>query len=117
MGSIVEALCPCGFSSGSFFLGSGMLGPPTRCAMPALCRNCRRIGAHDFLGKRPRCSACRGPVEWCAVEASPDRDPDEAPPVFDWTVEGRTFVLSDVDYRCPACDQTTMRFLQAGCWD
>ncbi len=117
MGSIVEAQCPCGFTSEAFFLGSGMDGASTRCAMPALCPRCRRIGAHNIGSKRPRCGVCRGPVRGYAIEGNPARDPDAAAPVFDWNADGRTFVLPDAGYRCPECDQLTMRFFACGCWD
>lgn len=118
MGSIVEGSCPCGYESGSLFLGSGLDRADSVLRLPAICGHCRGIVAVDLNSAARECPACggtdlkalgrlhshRGGLRRLAMK------PPDIVAIGRWT-------LPDVAYRCPECGEQTLRFVMAGAWD
>ena len=117
MGSIVKALCGCGYEK-EMHLGGGMRNFTTHCNFPFLCPHCAIMFEGNLSRKSIPCSRCK------ATNGIP-YDSDLAcrrkgKKVFDWDIEdqiGRRLELTDGDYLCPGCGKFTMTFVDVGCWD
>jgi hypothetical protein len=119
MGSSVEAICECGYST-STLIGGGMMSFQTTCYFPCLCEHCRNIVPVNLLAPEPRCPQCD------ATKIKPYDDPRLAESrgqeiVAEWNMggeQGRTLTLTDGAYLCPRCNRVALRFTDGGlCWD
>jgi len=50
MGTIIEATCECGYSSGEIWQGAGMLTFTTQDMEPAFCEKCRKVIVLNYMG-------------------------------------------------------------------
>jgi Zn finger protein HypA/HybF involved in hydrogenase expression len=118
MGSFINASCQCGLEVG-IMLGGGFRNFTTVAYFPCICEKCRNVVQANMFSKRKRCPRCRGRVTPYDDPALSVLDGSERI-IEDWNVEdtiGRILVLTDGGYRCPQCDQMTLHFRGAGCWD
>ena len=119
MGLEVTAKCQCGVDT-SVLIGGGLSDFMTVCYFPCLCESCRAVVAVNLLAKQRQCPECKSSkvipyddqtLSECAGENV----------VADWNMEeelGRTLKLTDGNYKCPRCEQMTLRFADSGlCWD
>lgn len=139
MGSILNATCPCGFSSGGL-VGGGFMSFQTYCGAPAICESCGAFNFLNYLEDDPRCEQCGGTVRFYndpelqeqadspgALDSMTPAERSERIdwlcepkyPIFSWNLENERgpFVLPDVGYLCPSCRRKTMRFEGIGAWD
>jgi len=119
MGSQVTATCQCGMDT-SIMIGGGMRNFMTTCYFPCLCEHCRTVVQVNLLAKQKRCPQCK------TTNVIPYDDPTLSESaggrtVASWNIQeqlGRKLNLTDGNYRCPQCDQMTLRFTDSGlCWD
>ena len=119
MGTQVTATCQCGVDT-IIMIGGGMRNFMTTCYFPCLCEHCRTVVQVNLLAKQKRCPQCK------TTKVIPYDDPTLSEcaggrTVTSWNMEeqlGRELNLTDGNYRCPQCDQMTLRFTDSGlCWD
>lgn len=119
MGSQVIAMCPCGLYA-EILIGGGMMDFETTCYYPAVCEHCHRLVQIDVLEDGPECPECG------ATDPIPYDDPRlQARPGGHVAEEWRPgdaacgrVVLTEGEYRCPACGQMTLTFTDSGLvWD
>ena len=119
MGTQVTATCQCGVDT-IIMIGGGMRNFMTTCYFPCLCEHCRTVVQVNLLAKQKRCPRCKTP------NVIPYDDPTLSESaggrtVASWNIQeqlGRKLNLTDGNYRCPQCDQMTLRFTDSGlCWD
>ncbi len=116
MGTIIEATCECGYSSGEIWQGAGMLTFTTQDMEPAFCEKCRKVIVLNYMEDDPRCpSECEGEPRFYndpSLQKIPDDRQTERS-----TIQWRNFFLPDVNYLCPRCREMKMRFRGVGDWD
>lgn len=130
MGTILCAECACGFCQGDIAAGGGMWDYGTILNAPALCRACGELLALNYLEGEHHCPKCGGKVTFYNDPLLQDRtgfDSENGCNTFEWNVcntfewnsrkSEECFVLPDVAYLCPRCNEKNMRFTQMGCWD
>jgi hypothetical protein len=121
MGTMVQALCQCGFESGILGFGGGWSNFTTYCGAPALCQACGALQVANYLDESSRCARCGGPVVYYddpRLWANADDTPADSSHFSLWNLEGgRVFRLPDTHCLCPKCGQMTLRFMDIGCWD
>jgi Zn finger protein HypA/HybF involved in hydrogenase expression len=119
MGTQVTATCQCGVDT-IIMIGGGMRNFMTTCYFPCLCEHCRTVVQVNLLAKQKRCPQCK------TTNVIPYDDPTLSESaggrtVASWNIQeqlGRKLNLTDGNYRCPQCDQMTLRFTDSGlCWD
>lgn len=116
MGTILEAFCECGYSSGEIWQGGGMPTFTTRDMEPAFCEKCSKVIVLNYMKEDPRCpSPCKGKPTFYN-DPSLQKIPDDRKPERS-TIQWGEFFLPDVDYLCPRCHEMKMRFHEMGCWD
>ena len=121
MGTIITARCRCGFYSGDFHVGGGMMNFKEVCHAPAICEKCKNFLVANYLRKCARCPECGAEVTFYNEPRL--RDQAEVskgkPAVFSWNTGGGkgVFELPDAYYLCPGCGEKKMRFIEQGCWD
>jgi hypothetical protein len=122
MGTILVASCSCGFASGDFFAGGGMLNFTTYCGAPALCEACGAFSILNYLDANPSCSQCSGSVRFYndpALQTPLDPAAPARREIFSWQAGGEygVFQLPHTPYRCPQCHELRMTFTEVGMWD
>ena len=119
VGTMIAANCPCGYENDELAIGGGMLTFMEHCAAPALCTSCREVVTIDLMDRNAACPNCGG-------APTPYDDPSlrAAQIAYDgsaiaWNLpDGRSFALDHQGaYTCPRCLQTTMSFIDVGCFD
>ncbi len=118
MGSMIQAICKCGFQSECICAGGGFLNFVHTCTAPALCIYCNILVEKNYLKKFSKCPRCRKKVVFYDDESLRD-SVESSNVVFSWRIDDEKgeFVLPDVNYLCPECGEKAMRFVHAGCWD
>lgn len=119
MGLQVTATCQCGVDT-RIMIGGGMRNFMTTCYFPCLCEHCGAVVQVNLLAEQKRCPRCK------TTKIIPYDDPALSEDagghiVASWNVEdqlGRNLNLTDGNYRCPHCEQMTLRFKDSGFrWD
>ena len=111
MGSSVMAICPCGVEA-EIMIGGGMMNHETCCLFPCCCDNCNSLIETNVL-KKLRCPNCR------SVKLFPYTDPRLMGEKGEYeVVQWGDRTLTNGTYKCPKCEQMTLRF-SPGCinWD
>lgn len=121
MGSIIKAVCKCGFESGDIFAGGGFQNFQTTCMAPAICLNCRKLLIKNYTKEHEKCPDCGREVTFYndpqvqtqTNESKKTRD------IFSWHTndEREDFQLPDTQYLCPKCGKMTLTFILIGNWD
>lgn len=114
MGLMVEAQCPCGYTSGTLFVGCGYFDSPTLNKEPAYCPQCKRLVLRNYSKLRQKCRKCSTILLWYN-DPQMYRKKDE--PHTDQFSGCDDFLLPDALFLCPNCGNMTMKFICTGCWD
>lgn len=122
MGSIIKAICECGFESGDIFAGGGFLNFQTICSAPAICLNCNRFLIKNYMKKYSKCPVCWKKVTFYndpSVQIQINESYKKSDNVFSWHVndEKGEFRLPNTRYLCPKCGKMTLKFEKVGNWD
>ena len=113
MGTMVEAVCACGYSSGVMALGGGRSNHLTHCGFPCYCSACKSLFKADMYADEVACPNCD------TSTVLPYDDPSLAPTgdvvdeIFSWNTAvklGRELILHDGKYFCARCDSFSLRF-------
>jgi hypothetical protein len=126
MGTLLAAVCECGYSQPRLAFGEGWAGFQEHCRVPARCDACREVVLVDYLGGRIpdagavdrdsfTCPSCAGRVVVCA-EFRPDPPPAQ-PGGMTWKVPGGQLILPTSGNLCPACGSSTLSFETTGMFD
>jgi hypothetical protein len=71
MGSIINAICKCGFEAKDCFIGVGVNYPNDLWnPEPAICFHCSRFQISNYKSKSPRCSICSKKIVFYRDEIS-----------------------------------------------
>jgi hypothetical protein len=121
VGQMMQATCPCGFTSDEMLIGGGMQNYGSYCLMPAACVQCKTIIAADYFGEpEPTCGTCgtplffyieRQPQRRSAVTDDPVTETADAGRHREWVSPAEDSCL------CPACGENTLNFAMTGLWD
>jgi predicted RNA-binding Zn-ribbon protein involved in translation (DUF1610 family) len=124
MGSIIKAVCECGFSSPHIYAGGGFLDFRTSCKVPAICYKCDDIVVVNYLRASVNCPKCGEEVIFyndpsLRKESTGAEGETELDAVFSWRMPhtGKSFCLPATQYLCPKCGKMTLKFYQVGNWD
>ena len=114
MGSIIKAICQCGFESEDIYAGGGMADFMTRLSAPAYCKKCHSLVVSNYLSKRSRCPKCRGRVIFYNNKELQISENQEE--VFSWAIsnEEDVFRLPKTLYLCPRCGKMKLEFHDIG---
>jgi len=120
MGSMINAICDCGFQSGTIMVGGGMLNFDTVCYAPAICLRFNIFLVKNYLKKYSKCPKCRKKVVFYnnpIVQEKLKRNENRYNDIFSWRLEKSEFQLLDLNYLCPECGKMSLRFVREGHWD
>ena len=113
MGTMVEAVCGCGYSSGVMALGGGRSNHLTSCGFPCYCKACKSLFKANMFDPDVSCPNCGTssvvPYDDLSL-ALTDGVVDE---IFSWNTSdtlGRELKLYDGKYFCPGCDHFSLMF-------
>lgn len=118
-GTMVEARCECGYQSGAMLLFGGRANFTTVCMFPAYCAGVKQVFTVNMYQNPPANPLCHGAAPMPYDHPSLIGEVGKGI-VASWNTErklGRTLVLTNGAYLCPACGQKRMRFFPAGMWD
>ena len=121
MGTIIKAICKCGFESKDILAGGGFSNFQTTCMAPAICLNCRKFLVKNYKEKDENCPTCGKKVVFYNDPSLQIRikEPTKARVIFSWRIsdDGKDFRLPDTLYLCPECGEMTLTFVEGGFWD
>ncbi|MBN2106058.1 MAG: hypothetical protein JW832_01425 [Deltaproteobacteria bacterium] len=107
MGSIIKALCSCGFET-EFFGGSLRSDQQSVCMAPALCAGCGNLQTVNYLEKDCHCPVCRATVVFYNDPALQAEQVSSGPQPED-------FVLPRSACLCPSCGCFSLHFEPLSC--
>lgn len=114
MGLMIEAKCPCGYTTRTLFVGSGFSDSPSMNKEPAYCAHCKRLVLVNYSKPHQKCRKCSTPLIWyndpTMYQKRGDNSTDET---YSWD----DFLLPNALFLCPGCGNMTMEFINVGCWD
>jgi len=121
MGTIIKAICKCGFESEDIFAGGGFSNFQNTCTAPAICINCKRFLIKNYKKKHERCSDCGKEVTFYndpSVRTQIDES-EKSGDIFSWPIDDQRgdFKLPNTRYLCPKCGKMTLEFAVVGNWD
>jgi len=121
MGSIIKAICKCGFESEDIFAGGGFRNFQTTCTAPAICLNCQRFLIKNYMKKHGKCPDCGKEVTFYNDPSVQTQMNESEKPrdIFSWHIsdERGDFQLPNTRYLCPKCGKMTLIFILIGNWD
>ena len=109
MGTMLQAVCRCGYEKG-FCQGGGMADFDEVDKEPAYCPLCRELVVVNHMGKRPLCPGCRHKITFY-------NDPSLASGEEVEKIQWGEFWLPARGCLCPKCGEMTLEFVQRGCYD
>tara|TARA_B100000315_G_C14547437_1_gene573961 strand:+ start:544 stop:900 length:357 start_codon:yes stop_codon:yes gene_type:complete len=118
MGSIVNAVCKCGYEK-ELFIGGGMSNFETVCHFPSYCQNCNDLVQTNLYEKTVKCPQCKS-EKVVAYDQKELISKLGMKVVCCWnTFEelGRVIALTNGNYLCPSCSNNRLKFYKAGNWD
>ena len=113
MGTMVKAVCGCGYSSEVMALGGGRSNHLTSCGFPCCCKACKSLFKANMYDPDVSCPHCY------TSSVVPYDDPSLAvtggveDEIFSWNTSdrlGRDLQLHDGVYFCPSCSESGLRF-------
>lgn len=119
MGSEVAARCQCGLET-YILVGGGMADCIGTCYFPCFCESCHNVVQVNVLAEEKQCPQCK------TNNVIPYDDPSLSQrsgrlTVVSWDMKqqlGRDLALTNGRYRCPQCNQMTLRFTDSRLyWD
>jgi len=110
MGSIIRAVCECGYDSGDIYQGGGFLNFMKEDIEPAYCRKCKKLVIANHMLKHPKCPDCKGKIVFYDNQELWSEDSKLG---YCW---GNVVIPFDKCF-CPQCGKKTMKFQDVGLWD
>jgi len=113
MGTMVKAVCGCGYSSEVMALGGGRSNHLTSCGFPCCCKACKSLFKANMYDPDVSCPHCY------TSSVVPYDDPSLAltggvvDEIFSWNTSdrlGRELKIHDGKYFCPSCDNFFLMF-------
>jgi hypothetical protein len=113
MGTMVKAVCGCGYSSEVMALGGGRSNHLTSCGFPCCCKACKSLFKANMYDPDVSCPHCD------TSSVVPYDDPSLAltggvvDEIFSWNTSdrlGRELKIHDGKYFCPSCDNFSLMF-------
>lgn len=127
MGTIVNAHCKnCNFNKEEMRLGGGRYSYKTYAGFPYMCEKCKDIFVGNYLTGVFGCSSCRSDkitpyneLQQNTARLNNEKGHDSIKNynVFSSNTENGQIGLTSDYYKCPKCDEFTLKFEFAGCWD
>ena len=111
MGSIVKAICECGFETEEMYLGGGMSNHTTMNIFPHYCKDCKSLFQANMYDDTIVCINCKSSNTVLYDNAYVVKNLDEVS--FNWG----TLKLSKKNSLCPQCDNFSLEFISVGMWD
>lgn len=97
MGMMINAHCPCGYESGTLFIGCGEI--PGSCRELASCKHCKKIVSIHSSSARYRCPTCGRKVQLITFD------------------KNGIYGSNSVMINCPQCQNPTLLLEECGLWD
>lgn len=124
MGSMIQAICECGFESEVFYAGAGMMDFKELCLAPAICLDCKKFLIENYKNKdEAECPVCNKNIVFYndpRVKEIKNKSMRQGGPIFEWRLDDKIekkFMLDDGRHLCPECGKLTLLFKETGCWD
>ncbi len=119
MGTIIKAICKCGFESENIFAGGGFVSFRTTCIAPAVCVHCAKFLVLNYIEKDPECPECGKKVTFYDdPSVQKQRKDPGGKDIFSWNTNSKgVFRLPDTSYLCPKCGKMGLKFTLVGLWD
>ena len=143
MGKIVNVKCEnCNFEKNKMYLGGSMANHDVYSGFPYFCEECKDIFVGNYKDDNLSCSVCKSKnivlyndkrfrivVEeklsfWEKIFGKKeDTSISKSPTVFSWSIDeisrkkSSTFVLTNEYYKCPKCNEFSMKFEDVGLYD
>lgn len=118
-GMVVKGHCAaCGYDTGGLSLFGGRANFQSVCMFPVLCSDCGKLETVNLLDARAACRQCpKSPM--IAYDDPRLRGAAGSREVASWNLDklGRSLVLTDGAYYCPACRGYELRFTRTAMWD
>lgn len=119
MGSSVKGACTCGLDV-EIPIGGGMANFGNTRYFPCLCEACHDIVPINLLATTPQCPQCKSPA-FVSYDDPRMSDSPGLHTLAGWNLKekiGREVVLTDGNYRCPKCNNLSLKFRDSGLrWD
>jgi hypothetical protein len=110
MGTMLQAMCSCGYKTGIFDQGGGMRSFKTVDMEPALCRKCKKVVVVNRMLAPNVCPKCKKEVTFYDSPTLHSGPEDDGHRWFGTVIpEGRCL--------CPRCGKMTLSFVSMGCFD
>ena len=113
MGTMVEAECACGYSSGVMALGGGRSNHRTNCGFPCCCKACNSLFRANMCDPEVLCPECDTSSVVSYDDPSLALTGGVVDEIFSWNTSdrlGRELRLHDGKYFCPNCSESGLRF-------
>lgn len=121
MGSILKAICKCGFESEEIFAGGGFQNFRTTCNAPAICLKCGKLLVGNYLEEHEKCPDCGENITFYDDPKlqTQKNSSKKLTNIFYWHLgdEKGDFELPNTRYLCPKCGKMTLVFILIGNWD
>jgi len=116
MGTMLNAVCSCGYKKESVSFGAGQASFKDLCLAPACCPQCHSVVSVDFYSWDRACRECGSPVT-LYPEVRGDKDYEYGAGET-WRVGPRQILYLPHDgNRCPKCDADELTFAPFGFFD
>jgi hypothetical protein len=115
MGSIISAVCKCGFEKEKMFLGGGMMTHTHICMFINYCNDCNSMFIENMYKQKIICSKCNS-TNTVAYD-NPQVVKDFNHLSFNWNLNNHTLKLNKFSNLCPSCNNFTLEFRSIGSWD
>jgi rubredoxin len=113
MGSIIQAVCPCGLKSKEIMQGIGFNYPELKKQIePAYCDSCSIVIGRDISKLYCKCPTCRIKVVFYKPEIN-EREVD----ISEYSFVSDSYLQERDKWHCPNCKRETLQFEFRGCWD
>lgn len=107
MGTVIQAICECGYESEPLYVGYSIESSVPNTA--GFCEHCEKVVT--VFDDDYRCSDCGGVV--VAYEPSPLEADDPDFPIND----SAEWLLDKPEWYCPVCKNHSLQFVYGGLWD
>lgn len=128
MGTIIKAICECGFETRDMYLGGGMSGyivpygvgmsnHTAVCSFPNYCNSCKSLFVGNMLNDKIICTECKSKDTVPYNDSSLVKDLSKTS--FEWNSSTKygQLNLSKENSFCPKCENYSLEFRFVGMWD
>ena len=130
MGEIIGAKCEnCNFKKKNMYLGSGIFNCREYAAFPYYCNKCKKFFVGNYKDQNLSCPTCQSkniilyndpqfrltkekkPIKESLFNLENDvKTTSKSYTIFSWSMETSFFILTNEYYKCPKCNQFSMKF-------